>query len=119
MAGFNTIELAKIQQTHLRLSCTLTNRIRENWCPFVVGLGKCDQKCAANPFCRRNLSVVLDDVEEADIPIAAFKWRLKRQKVRVREKIAAAEHEPLERDRLGQVVTGNVFGRIGNQIGGK
>lgn len=92
-------------------------KLRAHWCPFVKSKGLCDRKCSTNDFCAGNVLEMVSNIRDARSTMAVLTWRIRNQKARISEQMAAEEHEPIERNTYGEIVTGNVFSKLTEMIG--
>lgn len=117
MDEFSVSDLRQIQRLPFKLEPPFINRIRRYWCPYAQSKGFCDHACSANPFCAENIYQAINEIKDADDPVAILVYRLRRQKARMSEELAAAEHSPIGRNPLGEAVSGDAFSRIKVMIG--
>ena len=110
------VELSKLSDVGQRLGSSCVSTLRKYWCPFVLSKGRCDRMCAENHLCAENVRFFMNDIEKAETPTALLIWRIRNGKAKINEQISAEEKEPIKVNQLGEVVTGDVFARIGATI---
>ena len=96
----------------------LVEVVRSEWCRFADSRGRCNRRCSVNPFCAYNLAMAFEvDASTARNFFGVMVFRLRRQKARAGERLAAAEHEPIELNIFGEAITGNAFERFRQTLG--
>lgn len=108
-------DLSKIHPLYKR---SFSGILRQRWCPFASSVGRCDNKCLENSFCSSHLKEILSgDFGGSRRPEGVLIHRFRTERARAMEELSRSEKEQIERDPLGEVVSGNAFERLGVMIG--